>query len=738
MEHIVLDAGGIIRGHGYDFHTVGKHFWSTSECIAEIRDSKSRHLLATLPFEIKLKTPSDTAMHAVSSFAKKTGDYAALSLTDLKLMALTYDLEVMEQKGSSHLKTEPKFLRKAIEAAYKKKNLKDIQVKQVSEEETVFALISSDVTHLGSCCDGDHGEKQDHNHNIAPSASLSKLNLEARDNIESDVPHKNETTPQIENLSLSQVGDKEEVEESGSKNVKIQKREQEKSIPIRNEKQKSALMAREKKEVESGGREEKGEEEEREEEEEEEEENEEDESDSSSYEEESEDEDEAHVSWSEDLYASRPEGHMKPQWGVNKFVNPDNFSVAENDFPALDRELPGQDGEETSKEVAGNQQETLTSASSAGSASWAGLAKSAAALPQPSKKWLPPESAIGTAQRSLLDIQSASSGRVGDNKEMFTLGGEVSSSPGGGLVKGPSAVKKGLAKDVTATSRILNYSGNSANQESVSARLQVEDDGVGWIGPSNISTCRVTGRGMPGSNTVYEGTSNIDMEQADPTAPSAPSVPTASTVPKKKVTRRGGKRGSSNKAKGVEPSLPPAKVALMTTDFSMQNVMMQVGLRVMSVDGMLIRSVKVWILRCNACFQVHYDMDRLFCIKCGANHLSRVAASVEEKTGELRLHLKKDYTYDLKGTKYSMPAPGKQGKYNGELLLREDQLLGGAWRQKAVKIAKNVHSAFGEDITSDVGIHINKGASIRVGMGKANPNAAKGRERRGKKKKSSK
>lgn len=167
----------------------------------------------------------------------------------------------------------------------------------------------------------------------------------------------------------------------------------------------------------------------------------------------------------------------------------------------------------------------------------------------------------------------------------------------------------------------------------------------------------------------------------------------------------------------------------------MQNVMMQMGLSVISVDGLLIRAAKQWVLRCMACFKVHYELERLFCSKCGAAHMSRVGASVNARTGELRLHLKANYRVSKLGTKYSIPKPGSRGRYEGELLLREDQLLSGIWRQKSVKIKKEVASHFGADVTSDVGIHLNKGAAIVVGMGKRNPNAMKGRERRGKVKK---
>ena len=132
-----------------------------------------------------------------------------------------------------------------------------------------------------------------------------------------------------------------------------------------------------------------------------------------------------------------------------------------------------------------------------------------------------------------------------------------------------------------------------------------------------------------------------------------------------------------------------------------------------------------------ACYTVHYDMDRLFCSSCGANHLSRVSASIDSKTGKLKLHLKEGYRVNTAGKKYSLPAPGKQKRYEGELLLREDQLLTGIWRQKSIQIRKDVRSHFGEDITSDVGLQLNKSQRIQIGLGKGNPNKAKGRERRG-------
>ena len=246
------------------------------------------------------------------------------------------------------------------------------------------------------------------------------------------------------------------------------------------------------------------------------------------------------------------------------------------------------------------------------------------------------------------------------------------------------------------SSRILRSTGAAEYSSAQSNRFRAEeDDGENWINPSNLSSCRITGSGMLGGSRA-QGAKNAKF-------------------------------------------LSGAKVACVTTDFSMENVIIQMGLRLMSVEGRLIFRVKQWVLRCAGCYTIHYDTDKLFCTKCGLNMLQRIAASVDSKTGELRLHLKANYRHNTRGMIHSLPKPGSQGRYDGELLMREDQLLTGIWRQKVAKIKHDVKSAFGEDITHDVGLQINKREfGVKVGLGRRNPNADKGRERRGAKNKKGK
>ena len=206
------------------------------------------------------------------------------------------------------------------------------------------------------------------------------------------------------------------------------------------------------------------------------------------------------------------------------------------------------------------------------------------------------------------------------------------------------------------------------------------------------------------------------------------------------------KESANNAPKG--PIGPPLsqRTACATTDFAMQNVILQMNLSLLTVDGVKVRRLKSWVTRCGACFTVYtgdqngLGTTRLFCERCGSDFMQRIAASVDGKTGRLKLHLSKKYKTTTRGTKFSLPAPGKGNRFEGDLLLREDQLMTGVWNQKAKKARgkKEAQSIFGSDIASNVGCHadLTKSDNIKVGFGRRNPNAAKGgRERRGKKKK---
>ena len=257
-----------------------------------------------------------------------------------------------------------------------------------------------------------------------------------------------------------------------------------------------------------------------------------------------------------------------------------------------------------------------------------------------------------------------------------------------------------------------------------SAMTQDDDDGEGWIGVGASAATATLGE----SAMLKKGFFDDD----------APTTTTTSTTSTTSTTTTTGK----------------LRPAIATTDFAMQNVILRMGLLLATIDGetdgtYVVKTLKSWVMRCPACFTVAADKGGggnsnsnsnvgLFCGKCGSAGLERIAASTDPKTGERKLHLsKKRRDQNVRGTKFTMPKAGNQGRYDGDLLLREDQLLSGNWAIKVKKGKGVTRSVFGDDVAEGVGLgDLTKRDDIKIGFGRRNPNAAKtGRERRGKKKK---
>ncbi|KAF6214420.1 hypothetical protein GE061_009163 [Apolygus lucorum] len=113
------------------------------------------------------------------------------------------------------------------------------------------------------------------------------------------------------------------------------------------------------------------------------------------------------------------------------------------------------------------------------------------------------------------------------------------------------------------------------------------------------------------------------------------------------------------------------KVACLTTDFAMQNVLKQIGLNLVSLDGLVIKQVKTWILRCYACFKTTPDMMRVFCHNCGNKTLKRVAVTVDPD-GKEHLHINFRRPLTSRGKRFPIPR-FRGGKHSNNPILSEDQ-----------------------------------------------------------------
>jgi RNA-binding protein NOB1 len=245
-----------------------------------------------------------------------------------------------------------------------------------------------------------------------------------------------------------------------------------------------------------------------------------------------------------------------------------------------------------------------------------------------------------------------------------------------------------------------NENGNGNGNENESMADINDDDGGEWITPSNVSAIKARDSGMA-----------MDGEALN----------------------------DSGMHKGI-------KVACITSDFAMQNVLLQMGLHLLSFDGMVVKTLKSYVLRCHACFKSTPIMDKQFCPSCGNATLLRTTVSVDEQ-GEMHYHLKKHFQYRKRGTRFSIPMP--HGGQKQDLIFREDQKE----YQRAVKtqvrqkeklaMASNAGGVFDAEYTPTLlegnvyaleKMNLQKKAlqSPTIGFGRRNPNEV--RKRTGNKK----
>lgn len=184
---------------------------------------------------------------------------------------------------------------------------------------------------------------------------------------------------------------------------------------------------------------------------------------------------------------------------------------------------------------------------------------------------------------------------------------------------------------------------------------------------------------VTGGDNEAEHNASIEQEQSSGSDSESDSWITPSNIKKHQAADKNGATTLS----GKEPIM---EVATLTADYAMQNVLLQIGLYLISDSLQRVRNIRTYILRCHACFEKVKDTSKQFCPRCGKPTLTRVTCSTNSK-GEFQIHLKKKMQWNHRGDRYSIPKPisgsasGKiaQGKGGGKggwghgLILAEDQ-----------------------------------------------------------------
>ncbi|KAK5162903.1 20S-pre-rRNA D-site endonuclease nob1 [Saxophila tyrrhenica] len=182
------------------------------------------------------------------------------------------------------------------------------------------------------------------------------------------------------------------------------------------------------------------------------------------------------------------------------------------------------------------------------------------------------------------------------------------------------------------------------------------------------------------------------------------------------------------------PEPKTMQVGVLTTDFAMQNVILQINLNLLSPQLTRVKHLKTFVLRCHSCFQTTKEMNKQFCPRCGQPSLTRVSCSTNSN-GEFKLHLKKNMQWNTRGDRYSIPKPvhgsangrvkgGGKGGWGNDLMLAEDQKE----YQRAANSEKKskARDLMDEDYLPSIltGDRNRAGGRIRVGAGR-NVNAKK-------------
>ncbi|KAL7646369.1 UNVERIFIED_CONTAM: hypothetical protein RMT77_003280 [Armadillidium vulgare] len=105
IKQLVIDSGAFLKNVAiWDY---GEEFFTVQDVVYEIRDKQAKDFINSLPFQLNFREPSPAAIKFIKDFTEKTGELRSLSLVDIKVLALTYELEVEAKGTSDHLRNEP-------------------------------------------------------------------------------------------------------------------------------------------------------------------------------------------------------------------------------------------------------------------------------------------------------------------------------------------------------------------------------------------------------------------------------------------------------------------------------------------------------------------------------------------------------------------------------------------------------------------------------------------------------
>ena len=112
-------------------------------------------------------------------------------------------------------------------------------------------------------------------------------------------------------------------------------------------------------------------------------------------------------------------------------------------------------------------------------------------------------------------------------------------------------------------------------------------------------------------------------------------------------------------------------VFIYSTDYTLQNVSLKMGIPVIGFDGFQIKKIKNYIFKCTVCENFIFDTSKKFCDMCGYPDLMKIGYNIYSD-GNIRINDKKPQIRK-RGNQFDLPKP-KLGKKGIVYILAEDQI----------------------------------------------------------------
>ena len=234
--------------------------------------------------------------------------------------------------------------------------------------------------------------------------------------------------------------------------------------------------------------------------------------------------------------------------------------------------------------------------------------------------------------------------------------------------------------------------------------IDEDDDEEGWITPENLYTK------LDELNGIHEIKSKNIKKKEDE------KIENINTNKEMNIDEN-----NNNEENKINDDI---NVYVNTADFTLQNVCMKMGIPILGVDGLRIRNIKNYILKCTVCYKFIFEIDKKFCPYCGYPYLMKIGYNIFAN-GEIRINDRKPEPRK-RGQIFDLPAPTT--KKNGTVyILTEDQIPKKGFNKRNVDIDKILenYESFKELPKHDSTIQINSSKQYKWGFPKMNPNMPK-------------